>query len=1016
MPNWTKEQQAAINTSGTNIIVSAGAGSGKTAVLTERVITKLRNGININELLIMTFTNAAAAEMKDRIRASLKKDINLKEQLNYIDSAYICTFDSFSIALVKKYHYLLNVSPQIGIIEKSICDTIRQQLLEEIFEEKYNQKEQSFVKMINDLTIKDDKDLKKNILDINNKLDRIIDKEEYLNNYLNNYYSKENIDKLINEFNKYLKLKLKYVDELLERVSYNCPEKYYNELSNIVIKITSSKTYEELKNNINEKIPSVPRQSEEILKINKKKLSDTINNLKKILIYKDEDQIKNTLLSTYDYASAIIDIILELDKRLNKYKQINDQYEYNDIAKMAISLVKNNSDVQKELKESFKEIMVDEYQDTSDIQETLISLINNNNLYMVGDIKQSIYRFRNANPKIFKEKYLKYSNHDGGIKIDLLNNFRSRKEVLDNINTIFSLIMDITFGGANYEENHQMNFGNNNYTDKHPNQNFNLEIYNYKKKNKKYRSCEYEAFIIAKDISNKIASHYQVIDKKTNELRDIGYGDFCILLDRKTNFELYKKIFEYLGIPLVIYYDEKITNEKDILIIKNIIDLVINIYNHNYNEKFKYDFYSISRSYISDISDSEYLDYYINNNYRETGIYKKCELLSKKLDTLSSRELIEEIIKEFNFYERTIQVGEMEKFFVRIDYLKMLADNLSSLGYSIMDFNNYLQEMTLNDSDITFSLNAKVENNVKLMNIHKSKGLEFSVCYYAGYDNKFNRRDLNNNMNFDNDLGFILPFYNDGIGNTITKQIFKEKYNEEDISERIRLFYVALTRAKEKMIIVSNLSDNEIEITDDVKREYVSFKDILESVKKNLKDHIININDVNLTKKYIHAKEKDLNINNLNKKIKIKEINIENNDTVSSQVSKHINKLITEEESDTLKYGTKMHRLFEVSDFNKTDNETIVKFKKHFPDMNNCNIYKEYEFITTIDEKEYHGIIDLILEYSDHIDIVDYKLKNIKDDNYKKQLEIYKEYISTKANKNINIYLYSIMDDYLEQL
>lgn len=176
---WTNEQLLAINSEGQNIIVSAGAGSGKTAVLTQRVITKLKKGVNINELLILTFTNAAAMEMKDRIRVAINNDKSLEKQLDLIDGSYITTFDSFAYSIVKKYHYLLNISNNISILDKTICDTVRKKYLDEIFEEKYAKKDETFLKMIKDLTIKDDSSIKKEILSLNELLDRLIDKENY---------------------------------------------------------------------------------------------------------------------------------------------------------------------------------------------------------------------------------------------------------------------------------------------------------------------------------------------------------------------------------------------------------------------------------------------------------------------------------------------------------------------------------------------------------------------------------------------------------------------------------------------------------------------------------------------------------------------------------------------------------------------------------------------------------------------------------------------------------------------
>ena len=191
MPKWTREQLSAINESGKNIIVSAGAGSGKTAVLTERVITKLKSGINIQNLLILTFTNAAASEMKNRIRSAISEIDELKSQVELVDSSYITTFDSFSMSVVKKYHYLLNVPSSINIIDNSVCSSIKNKYLDEIFENGYKNKDEDFCKLIRDFTIKDDMSIKKSILKISDKIDKLINKREYLDNYIDNYYNEE---------------------------------------------------------------------------------------------------------------------------------------------------------------------------------------------------------------------------------------------------------------------------------------------------------------------------------------------------------------------------------------------------------------------------------------------------------------------------------------------------------------------------------------------------------------------------------------------------------------------------------------------------------------------------------------------------------------------------------------------------------------------------------------------------------------------------------------------------------
>ena len=219
MPSWTKEQELAIYEKGKNIIVSAGAGSGKTAVLSERVLEKLKSGIHINELLILTFTKAAAAEMKERIRKKIKKVYELKDELNLIDASYITTFDSFGMSIVKKYHYLLNVKKDLSIIESSVIDIKKKEILDNIFDNYYEKEDENFLELINTFCVKDDINIRKNILSINNKLDLRIDKIEYLENYIDNNYTKEKINSYIEDYEKLLLNKINLLKSNIENLS-----------------------------------------------------------------------------------------------------------------------------------------------------------------------------------------------------------------------------------------------------------------------------------------------------------------------------------------------------------------------------------------------------------------------------------------------------------------------------------------------------------------------------------------------------------------------------------------------------------------------------------------------------------------------------------------------------------------------------------------------------------------------------------------------------------------------------
>ena len=211
MPVWTSEQKEAIEKSGSNIIVSAGAGSGKTAVLSERVIYKIENGIHVNELLILTFTKAAAAEMKDRIRKKISKREEFKSELDLINSAYITTFDSFALSIVKRYHYLLNITNNINITDDSIVQICKNKILDETFEELYALEDEEFIKLIKERTIKNDKTIRTNILKLGNIIDGYIDPDAFYNYVLNKFYTEENINDLIDEYRELLKEQYKCV-------------------------------------------------------------------------------------------------------------------------------------------------------------------------------------------------------------------------------------------------------------------------------------------------------------------------------------------------------------------------------------------------------------------------------------------------------------------------------------------------------------------------------------------------------------------------------------------------------------------------------------------------------------------------------------------------------------------------------------------------------------------------------------------------------------------------------------
>ena len=1023
MPNWTKEQEDAIYKDNSNIIVSAGAGSGKTAVLSERVLRKLKSGVSISNLLILTFTKAAAHEMKERIKSKIKSIPELKDELLKVDSAYITTFDSYALSIVKKYGYLINVSSNCSIVEKSIIDIKKMEFMDSTFMELYENKDPEFLKFIDTFCTKDDKQIKSYMLSIISKLDLIYNIYDYLDNYLRDFYAEEYINNSIKEYEELLIEKIGHLNKLFLDLEEYVEVEYYEKLSLELSELLLSDNYNSIKQNI-KTIPQLPKNSLEEAKKIKEEMSSIIKELTMLCEYSSIDDIKNIIYKTKENVSIIIKIVKKFNEKINDYKFSNDVYEFLDIAKMSIKILEQNEDIRNDIKNNLNEILIDEYQDTSDLQDLFISYIENNNCYMVGDIKQSIYRFRNANPNLFKNKYDKYTSCIDGIKIDLNKNFRSRSEVLNNINLVFDDIMTNMLGGADYKKSHRMVFGNSIYdTIGNTNQNNNMEflVYDYNKDNI-YKKEEIEIFIIANDIKNKIESGYKIFDKDTKEIRNIKYSDIAILLDRSTNFSLYKKIFEYLNIPLSIYKDEVLTNNTTINIIKNIIYLMIN---SNYNGDFKYSFISVLRSYLFNMDDNLIFEYFDNKNFNDCELIKKVRSID--FNSMSLSNTIIEIINSFNFYEKIITVGNVSNHIVVLDNLIAISKNLENLGYDIYSFYDYLNKILEENYEINYPVNLSLEG-VKIMTIHKSKGLEFNICYFASLYSKFNKSDLKERFLFDNKYGFITPIFDNGIRSTIYKELLKRKYLIDEISEKIRLFYVALTRAKEKMIMVMPQSFNEIDNSLFGKLKYSSFLDMISSIVDNLKPYFkhIDLEKINLSKNYNFIKQNNYKekIDTVDEKIKINDIVITSIENEDKHFSKINNKLYSSDEYKNTKFGTLIHSIFENIDFdnpqyNLLDPFIASKIKK-FIETNilkdSVNLYKEYEFMYEEDNVTYHGIIDLLIEYKDCFKIVDYKLKNVADEAYINQLNGYKKYIENLTGKKVYTYLYSIIDEKLVEL
>jgi len=1011
---WTNKQLEAINHSGENILVSAGAGSGKTAILSERVIRILKEGTHINELLILTFTKAASEEMKERIRKKIIKN-DLYNELELLDSSYITTFDSYALSIVKKYHYLLNLDKNINIMDESILKIEKLKIINKVLEQYYISKDEGIMFLIKTMLRKDDSLLKEGLASLIDKIDLQIDSKEYLKHIksidINKYFT--------NIYNHYLDTLFtltKEIEDILfemeNHIEISKDEDIVSKCSNYFSSLINSKTYNDIKYFIDNNKPlNLGKIANSNLSSLKKETTKVYNKIKELAIYESENFIKDHYLTSYKLSSVIYKLIEDIYYEYKQFKLDKKMYSFMDIAKLAIKVFKENESVREEIRISLKEIMIDEYQDTSSLQEEFMSYISNNNLYMVGDIKQSIYRFRYANPDLFRCKYDNYKRHDGGYLIDLNTNFRSRKEVLNNINEIFKELMTSDLGGASYKDDHMIEFGNKAYENDGIELDHNLEIYNYNKKDYGgLNSGEIEAFIVANDIKNKIKNNYHLLDKDSGNKYRASYKDFVVLVDKRSDFNNYRKIFEYFDIPSMMYENENIIGQNDMYIFKNILIILDSYKNNSFDTKFKHAFYSVSRSYLFSLTDDVIFMILNKELYKENIIFDTYKDIIESLDVLSIKELFNKIIFSSNWYDKLIYKGEAKSSEAKLAYLINLSVNLDNLDYSLNDVIDYFDVIEEKEMSIEIPMSSEDIDAVRFMTIHNSKGLEFPVCYFLGFSNRFNVNEIKDTFIL-TENGLILPFY---VGKykypNIELLSYKNKYLNEEISEKIRLLYVSLTRSKEKMIIVTDINNTEnkgLENANSFNNFIISINGVLNKYIKSInKDELIINRDY---KKYVSNKNISNNVSDFEYD------NIVNKKQIldTKKFSKDLK--LEDNDSSILKLGNHLHNLLFELDFKNPDYTNIKDKDKYIINRfinsdvldikNAINIYKEYEFID--DNK--HGFIDLIVEYEKEYRIIDYKLSNIEDNLYISQLYGYREYLKKLTKKPINLYLYSLL-------
>lgn len=1066
---WTDEQWNAIYVPIYNVLISAGAGSGKTAVLKTRVIELLKSKISLRNLIILTFTNAAAAEMKERIRKALKEELDknptdefFSSEYDYIDQANIQTFDSLFLEIVKKYHYVIGVSKDVNICDESLIELEKRKIVDRVFNDYYEASDEVFKKLISLLCVKDDKELKSTIIKLDNKLDLLVNRKEYLASYEENYLS---MDAICNVAMEYLTELKKLFNEI--KCAYKEVKEKVYDIKNPKLKedyLKGLETFESAFEGLKDLETFEDLNSFKLGEFRFKKIDENIKNyfvsqkniiknvidnvIKKKMDFDSLEKQIELIYDNKDIVLKVIEIINKVNSEINEVKNKKCLYSFMDISKMAIRILETSEDIRTEIKFNTKEIMVDEYQDTSDIQEHFVSLISNNNVYMVGDIKQSIYRFRNANPDIFSSKYnLFKENDEKGIVIDLAKNFRSRKEVLDDINKIFEGVMDKEFGAADYNNGHRLIHGNSSYlnSDRLSKQ-FKLCTYDLELDPLEKRKSIIEANIIAREIKERVENEYEVYNPKSNSLVPIKYGDFCILTSSKTHYDAFKRVFESYGIPLRIHKDEKFICSNDVVSVISILRVIILMQEKGfvYNPDFKFYLMSMLRSFIFNINDNTINDIFISSDFYLSfkeelpNIFDSINKLSRMYNELTLKDFVDEVFDEFNIFGEIYKLENIESVENRLYFLLAKAEEFSKIGFTGIDFVNYLDDLNKYDIDIKLSETKETGGNVvNLMTIHKSKGLEFNYCYFPLLDEPFALKEVRDLILFDFKLGFIFPIFSEGLQKTFYRYLLELRLNKENISEKIRLFYVALTRAREKFTIVTkklkyDMSDLNADGVEDIthlvstnsylkKIRYNSFHDILtsiySSIRFNISEEVIPYydEDVESYKKIPRSFEK----------VEFRELNIEEKKVVNKKASIETNRLLTKEEVSKMEFGTTVHKYLELIDFNNYEKEIkllnlndyyknkLLMFFKNLASLNLVvkKIYHEYEFMYNNGESNVVGVIDLLIETNDGYVVIDYKLGDIEKDGYINQLNTYRDYLVNLTNKKVSCYLYSIIEE-----
>lgn len=890
---WTDEQLEAINSRGSNLLVAAAAGSGKTAVLVERIIkiiTDEENPVDIDRLLVVTFTNAAASEMRERIGKAISEKLYknpnskiIQRQLALLNKAKITTIHSFCLDVIKNNFHYIDIDPDFRVGDETEMVLLKNETLDELFEEKYleaqENKDSMFIKLLESYcSNRDDSALFETVMNLYNFAMSNPWPYEWINSMVEKFNIDENFEfgksewaeVLLNNINMELvgmkrailnAINIIENEPTLENYLENYKEDA-NMLDDLIMNACDyNKLYEALKD---VSFKTLKRCGKEVDKEKQKLVKDIRDNVKKKLgdtalsiLSEDEASIKNEINKLYPIMKALSQLAIEFNEKYKENKSKKNTIDFSDFEHMCLEILTEKdeegnikpSKAALEIREKYDEILIDEYQDSNLVQEVIMGTISrkytdNPNLFMVGDVKQSIYRFRKANPKLFLEKYNTYEKDKRAKnrKILLYKNFRSRKEILDGVNFIFKQIMSPIVGEMDYTSSEFLNPGAKYKDLENEKTNTAIELYVIEKSKEETEEEEedvsdimLEARVVGKRILDMLQNeeedkNFCVFDKESGNYRKAQFKDIVILLRSTKRWSgVFSDELKKMGIPVFADSNSGYFESPEIKTMLSLLQVID-------NPMQDIPLAAVLRSPIGGFSVEELIDikFFEGDTFYEkfrAGM-EKCNEENNNELCIKMRYFIEKLnrwrkealympIDEFIWhlytetgyygYAGAVKGGMQRQANLRLLFQK--AKIYSETSYKgLFNFINFINKIKVSSGDMgSAKILGENEDVVRIMSIHKSKGLEFPIVFAAGCGKNFNLMDMNKTILFHNELGFG-PDYVDlekrvSYG-TLMKEAIKNKIKLETLSEEMRILYVAFTRAKEKLIItglVANL-------------------------------------------------------------------------------------------------------------------------------------------------------------------------------------------------------------------